>query len=54
MTWMTFFEAVMTPQTLNLMFAALCWAASRGFCSKRTMELSALLYIALAACPAQG
>lgn len=40
-----------TPQTLNLLFAALCFAASRGFCPKWTMILSALLYVALAFCP---
>ena len=40
-----------TQSNLNLLFAVLCFAASRGLCPKLTMLLSALLYIALAFCP---
>lgn len=51
MTWTIFFTVLMTPQTLNLLFAALCFAASRGFCATWTLRISALLYIALAFTP---
>ena len=51
MTLELILAAILTPQTLNLLFAALCFAASRGFCANKTMLLSALLYLALAFCP---
>ncbi len=51
MTFVAFLAVLMTPKTLNLLFAGLCFAASRGLCPKWTMILSALLYLALAFCP---
>lgn len=52
MTWTMTFAVLLAPMTLNLLFAALCVAASRGFCPKWTMPLSALLYVGLALCEA--